>query len=126
MVATIVAGRVNRERGRPYLRKAEVPQNRLLKNLFWVYSFLLRFLVLLCLSLAMLLIAVGLGLLALGMATPTAPVVTPGRNGHAGTACPKLTLLGYTPVLRGPSEGSCSGRLLPGTPAAAAAAEVDR
>ena len=54
-------------------------------------------------------IAVGLGLLALGMATPTAPVVTPGRNGHAGTACPKLTLLGYTPVLRGPSEGSCSG-----------------
>ena len=54
-------------------------------------------------------IAVGLGLLALGMATPTAPVVTPGRNGHAGTACPKLTLLGYTPVLRGPSQAS--GRL---------------
>ena len=56
--------------------------------------------------------AVGLGLLAMGMATPTAPVVTPGRNGHAGTACPKLTLLGYTPVLRGPNQGSCSAGVL--------------
>ena len=107
MVATIVAGRVNRRGVRSWPQVDAIPPNLLsFTSLISSSAFaplrlpeMWRF-------------AVGLGLLAMGMATPTAPVVTPGRNGHAGTACPKLTLLGYTPVLRGPNQGSCSAGVL--------------